>query len=162
MIKRTLVLCSAALCAFAFSACSTVPAGSPAPTPTATAKTVAAIVEPITQGAVPLVLNKNPSYAPALAVLADAIPAAFASGNLDATSIAGTISLLNDRAKLGLNGDAQALIATALTIGVQQYEQQFGVKVAAATDPNVQLILTSFAQGLHDGVATWQTAHKGS
>ena len=137
------------------SGCSTIPGGKP----TATAQTISAIVQPVVTGAVPLVLNKNPGYAPVLLVIGDSIPAAFSTGTLTPESIAGSLALLTVKAKLSLDADAQALIATALSICVQQYQLQYGVQVANATDPNVVLILNSFAQGLRDGVTIWQKSH---
>lgn len=128
--------------------------------PLSTAQTVANIVEPIAQGAVPLVLDKNPGYAAAVSVVADAIPAAFSAGNLSPEAISSAIALIDAKAGLGLTPDVQALIANALSIAVTQYQQQSGLKVAAVTDPGVQLILTSFATGLHNGVTTWQASHR--
>ncbi len=154
--KITLLL-AAALCAFSFSGC----VSSTAPTAIVsvpTAQTIANIVEPIAQGAVPLVLDKNPAYAPAVAVVADAIPAAFSAGNLSADGISSAIHLINIKAALGFTPDVETLIANALSIAVTQYQQQTGIKVAAATDPGIQLILQSFATGLHNGVTTWQAA----
>lgn len=128
--------------------------------PVSTAQTIANIVEPIAQGAVPLVLDKNPGYAAAVSVVADAIPAAFSAGNLSPEAISSALALINEKSGLGLTPDVQALIANALSIAVTQYQQQSGLKVAAVTDPGVQLILTSFATGLHNGVTTWQGSHK--
>lgn len=128
--------------------------------PVTAAQSIANIVEPLAQGAVPLVLGKNPGYAGAIGVVADAIPAAFSAGNLSPEAIGAAIGVINTRAKLGLTDDVQALIANALSIAVTQYQQQAGLKVAAVTDPGVQIILTSFATGLHNGVTSWQVAHK--
>lgn len=127
--------------------------------PVSTAQSVAQIVEPLTQGVVPLVLEKNPSYAPAVSILADAIPAAFSAGNLSAESISAAIGAINAKGGLSLTPEVQTLIANALSIAVVQYEQKAGFTVASATDPGVQLILNSFATGLHNGVATWKASH---
>lgn len=127
--------------------------------PVSTAESIAAIVEPITQGVVPLILNKNPDYAPAVSIVATAIPAAFAAGNLTAENITRAIALINDRARLNLSPDVQTLIANALSIAVTQYQQKAGLSVAAATDPGIQLILTAFATGLSNGVTTWSATH---
>ncbi len=149
----------AALCALLLSACvsSTAPVEIVPPT---TAQTIANIVGPIAQGVTPLVLDKNPTLTPAFAILADAIPAAFATEDLSPESIGAAIHLLNSKGSLGLTPEIETLVSNALSIAITQYQQQYGVKVALATDPGVQLILTSFSTGLHNGVVAWQTAHK--
>lgn len=156
MKKLLLVLSAIALLYVGACVSSTAPKSI---VPVSTAQSIAQIVEPITQGVVPLILNKNPDYAPAVTIVANAIPAAFSAGNLTAENITRAIALINDRARLNLSADVQTLIANALSIAVTQYQQKAGLNVAAATDPGIQLILTSFATGLSNGVAAWSGAH---
>jgi hypothetical protein len=127
--------------------------------PTDWAQVTASIAQPLAQGATPLVLNKNPDYAPALLLFADAIPLAFAVGDLTPESISQSIALLDTKANLQLDADVQSLISTALAIAIQQYQQRAGTTVSNATDPNVKLILSAFAKGIHDGVTAWNTSH---
>lgn len=154
---KTPALLLAMICAIApaFLGCASNPL-----VPVSTAQTAANIVEPITQGIVPLVLDKNPGLAPALSFVADAIPASFSAGNLTAEQIGTAVHLINVRGALGLSASVETLIANGLSIAVTQYQQQAGLKVAAATDPGIQIILNSFSTGLHNGVVTWQAAHK--
>jgi len=125
-------------------------------TPTANVKSIAPFVTQAAQTAVPLVLAKNPSYAPVISSVATAIPAAFAAGNLDANSISNTIVLIGN--KNHMSADAEAILATALLDAVTWYEDTYGVKVAATTDANVEILLNAFALGLQNGVTTWQNS----
>lgn len=166
MLKRILILV-ATLIVIAFSGCV-------APTKDAAGNVVPAvalvridkavfaakIIRPLAQGGSAFFLNKNPSYAPALGLLADALPAALGAGDLSPTGIAATISVLNERKNLGISEDAQALIATLLSTGIGEYQQEYGAEVASLTDPGVALMLQAFAQGLHDGVSGWEASHK--
>lgn len=157
---KTIILALAALCAFVFAGCVSTTDTTPAPfVKQSTADFAAKLIQPIAQGAVPIVLNKNPGYASAVSIVADAIPVAFGSGALTPESISLAIATLNQKAALGLDPDVQALLANALSIAVSQYEQQYGLKVAISTDPGVQTILLAFATGLHAGVTVWKSAH---
>jgi len=159
---RLSTLSLAALCALLLSACVSPSTNGTAPTPVvkqSTADFAASLIQPIAQGAVPLVLNRNPGYAGAVAIVADAIPVILGSGTLTPDSIAAAISALDRKAALGLEPDIQALLANALAIAVSQYQQQFGVKVAVSTDPGVQTILLSFSAGLRDGLTVWKASH---
>jgi len=142
--------------ALSLSGCVSTPAGSPAPTASANVKNIAPFVTSLAQTAVPLVLNKNPKYAPIVSDVAAAIPAAFAAGNLDATSISDALSLIGGKA--GLNAEAQAAISTVLLDAVTWYQANYGVQVASATDPNVQVLLNAFASGLQNGVTLWKNS----
>lgn len=148
----------AALTLLAFAGCATT-------TPVVTmdkAQFAASIIQPLAQGGVPLVLNKNPQYANAVLLLSEALPAALGAGDLSPTGIAGSIALANDKAKLGISPDAQALIANLISIGVGQYQTHYGTAVATATDPGIALMISAFAKGLHDGVTGWQASHPGA
>jgi len=127
-------------------------------TPTANVKAISPYITQAAQTAVPLVLAKNPTYAPVISSVATAIPAAFAAGNLDADSISKTIQIIG--AKYNLSPDTASIIATALLDGVTWYQQTYGVKVASTTDANVEILLNAFALGLQNGVTTWQNSHK--
>ena len=126
------------------------------PKPTVTAKNIAPFVTQLAQSGVPLVLAKNPQYAPIISAVGTAIPAAFATGNMDASSISGTIALIGN--KNGLNAEAQAAISAVLLDAITWYEATYGVQVASATDPNVVILLNAFASGLQNGVVIWQNA----
>jgi hypothetical protein len=148
-------------CLFALAAlagCQTAADGSKSVSP-AVVKTVADIVSPLAQGAVPLVLAKNPDYAPVVGILADAIPVALAVGDLTPENIGGAIALLNTKADLKLSPDVQALIANALSLAVVEYQQYYGVKVVNATNPDVQKILLNFSLGLKNGLAVYKQTH---
>jgi hypothetical protein len=138
------------------SGCVSTPAGSPAPVASTSTKQIAPFVTQLAQSGVPLVLNKNPKYAPVVKVVATAIPAAFAAGNLDATSISNTIALIGQ--KNGLSSEACAAISAALLDGVTWYQATYGVSVANAADPNVVVLLNSFASGLNNGVILWENS----
>jgi len=124
-----------------------------------TAQSIAQFVTPMAQAAVPLVLEKNPSYAPAIDILADSIPVLLGSGNLTPEGITAALNTLNAKASLALSPDAIAFVANGLSIAISQYEATYGLKVSTATDPGVQIILAAFSTGLKNGVATWKTAH---
>lgn len=124
------------------------------------AQFAASIIQPLAQGGVPLVLNKNPDYAPALLLLSESLPAVLGSGDLTPAGIAGSIQLANAKASLGLSPDAQALLANLISIGIGQYQAHYGTTVVAATDPGVLLLIQSFCTGLHDGVTGWQVTHR--
>lgn len=159
---KTLILILAALCAFLVSGCVSPSTNGSAPAPVikqSTADFAASLIQPIAQSAVPLVLNKNPGYAGAVAIVADSIPVILGNGTLTPDSIATAISALDRKAALGLDPDIQALLANALSIALSQYQQQFGVKVAVSTDPGVQTILLAFSAGLRDGLTVWKTSH---
>jgi hypothetical protein len=148
-------LLALSLCATLLTGCvSTSPV-----VPLTTAQTISNIVEPVTASVVPLVLNKNPLYADALGLLADAIPTAFGDASLTPESIAGSLKLLNEKAKLNLSDEVQAVFATAISVSVTQYQERCGVTVSKATDPGVKLLLESFSRGLKDGVTTWKKAN---
>jgi hypothetical protein len=157
-LRKFEIVLLAVLLTIAIAACVS-PSAPKAIVPLEKAQFAASIIQPLAQGGVPLVLNKNPQYAPALLLLSEAIPATFAASDLTPSGIAGSLALLNDRAKLGLNADAQAVVANLISIAVQQYAAHYGTNVAAATDPGIALILSAFSKGLHDGVAGWQTSH---
>lgn len=159
---KNLILTLAALCAFLLSGCVSPSSNGSAPAPIikqSTADFAASLIQPIAQGAVPLVLNKNPGYAGAVSIVADAIPVILGSGALTPDSISAAIAALDRKASLGFDPDIQALLANALSIAVSQYQQQFGVKVAVSTDPGVQTILLAFSAGLRDGVTVWKASH---
>lgn len=157
--RRYLVpLVLATLSLFALAACQSSPDGSKSVSP-AVKKTVEELVAPLAQGAVPLVLAKNPDYEPAIGVLADAIPVALSVGDLTPENVAGAIALLNDRAGLKLSPDAQAILANALSLAVVEYQQQFGAKVVNATNPDVAKILLNFSVGLKNGLAVYRKTH---
>jgi len=124
--------------------------------PTANVKSIAPFVTQVAQTAVPLVLIKNPSYAPVISSVATAIPAAFAVGNLDANSISTTIVLIGN--KNHMSAETESILATALLDAVTWYEQTYGVKIASTTDANVEILLNAFALGLQNGVTTWQNS----
>ena len=138
------------------SGCVISPAGSPAPKANANVKQIAPFVTQLAQSGVPLVLNKNPKYAPVINAVATAIPAAFAAGDLDATSISNTIALIGQ--KNGLSSEACATISAALLDGVTWYQATYGLNVATATDPNVIILLNAFSSGLSNGVILWQNS----
>ena len=119
-------------------------------------KSISPYVTQAAQTAVPLVLAKNRSYAPVISAVATAIPAAFATGNLDANSVSNTIVLLGN--KYHMSAEAESVLATALLDGVTWYEQTYGVQVASTTDANVEVLLNAFALGLQNGVTTWQNS----
>ncbi len=152
---KTASLFLTALCASALSACVSTTTKPLVPVPTASA--IAKFVTPITEEVVPFVLDKNPSLAPVVSTVADGLTVAFGSGNLTPTTIGGTVSKLGK----GLSPDAVSAIASGLSTLVTLYEQQYGVAVANATDPGVQVLLSSFADGLHNGVAVWKASHGG-
>ncbi len=154
---KTASLFLAAIAAFALSACvsTTTPAKPVVSVPTAQA--IAKFVTPVVEEVVPFVLQKNPSYAPMVSTVADGLTVAFGSGNLTPTSIGGTISKLGK----GLSPDAVSAIASGLSTLVTLYEQQYGATVANATDPGVQVLLSSFADGLRNGVSVWSASHGG-
>ena len=138
--------------------CVNVPVGT-TPTVAANVKNIAPFVTQLAQSGVPLVLNKNPKYAPVINAVATAIPAAFAAGDLDATSISNTIALIGQ--KNGLSSEACATISATLLDGVTWYQATYGLNVATATDPNVIILLNAFSSGLSNGVILWQNSqHK--
>lgn len=139
------------LLALSVSGCVTTPNA-----PTANVKNIAPFVTTVAQSAVPLVLAKNPSYAPVISSVATAIPAAFAAGNLDANSISSTIVLIGN--KNHMSPETESVISTALLNAVTWYEATYGVKVASTTDANVEIILNAFALGLQNGVTLWQNS----
>jgi hypothetical protein len=138
------------------SGCVNVPVGTPAPVVNADVKNIAPFVTQLAQTAVPLILNKNKAYAPVIASVATAIPAAFSQGNLDATSISNTVALIGKGN--GLDAVSEAAISTVLLDAVTYYQSAYGVKVASATDPNVVTLLIAFSVGLQNGVTTWQNS----
>ncbi len=129
--------------------------------PVTTAQTAADIVTPLIQGAVPIILNKNPAYAPAIAVVADSLVTVFASGNLSPTSIGAAIKLLNTKANLGLDVEVQTLLASVIASSVQVYKQRMGTQVVTATDPGIQILIQGLATGLRNGVDTWGAVRAG-
>lgn len=141
------------LLVLSLSGCISVPAGSPTPVASANVKNIAPFVTQLAQSGVLLVLNKNPKYAPVISAVASAIPTAFNTGTLDATSISNTISLIGE--KNGLSSEACATISAALLDGVTWYESTYGANIANATDPNVVVLLNAFASGLQNGVTLW-------
>jgi hypothetical protein len=138
------------------SGCVISPSDSSAPKVNANVKQIAPFVTQLAQSGVPLVLNKNPKYAPIIKAVATAIPAAFAAGDLDATSISNTIALIGQ--KNGLSSEACATISAALLDGVTWYQTTYGLSVATATDPNVIILLNAFSSGLSNGVILWQNS----
>lgn len=128
----------------------------PAPTVSANVKQIAPFVTQLAQTGVPLVLNKNPQYASVINSVATAIPAAFAIGNLDATSISNTIALIGQ--KNGLSVESEAAISAVLLDAVTWYQATYGISVANATDPNVVVLLNAFASGLQNGVVIWKNS----
>jgi len=141
------------LLALSVSGCVSTPAGSPAPVASANVKNIAPFVTQLAQSGIPLVLNKNPKYAPVISAFASAVPAAFATGSLDATSISNTVALIGE--KNGLSSEACATISAALLDAVTWYQATYGVQVANATDPNVVILLNAFSSGLTNGVTLW-------
>jgi hypothetical protein len=125
-------------------------------TATANVKQIAPFVTSLAQTAVPLVLNKNPQYAPIISIVATAIPTAFGTGNLDATSISQALGLIGGKA--GLNSEAQAAISVILLDAVTWYQTNYSTTTASATDPNVQVLLNAFASGLQNGVILWKNS----
>lgn len=157
MKTRILASFLAALCALAVSAC--VSTTNPKPVVSQpTADAIAKFVTPVTQEVVPFVLEKNPTYAPVLSTVADGLTVAFGTGQLTPTTIGGAVGKLGK----GLPPDAVSAIASGLSTLVTIYEQQYGLQVASATDPGVQTLLKAFADGLHNGVAVWTSAHPAS
>lgn len=144
------------LLALSVSGCITTPAGSPAPVASANVNAIAPFITQLAQSGVPLVLNKNPKYAPVVSAVASAIPAAFATGTLDATSISNTITLIGE--KNGLSSEACSMLSAGLLDGVTWYQANYGAKTASATDPNVVVLLNAFASGLQNGVTLWQNS----
>lgn len=153
-MKKILILASLAMAGL--SGCVSTSSTAPAPTVAANVNKIAPFITQAAQTAVPLILNKNPQYASVVASVATAIPAAFASGNLDATSISQAITLIGTKA--GLNSEVQTAIAAALLDGVTWYQSTYGAQVASATDPNVKTLLVAFATGVSNGVTLWQQA----
>ena len=141
------------LLVLSLTGCVTTPAGSPAPVASANVKNIAPFVTQLAQSGIPLVLNKNPKYAPVISAFASAVPAAFATGSLDATSISNTVALIGE--KNGLNSEACAAISAVLLDAVTWYQATYGVQLANATDPNVVILLNAFSSGLTNGVTLW-------
>jgi len=138
------------------SGCVTLPANSPPPAVKPTVAQIAPFVTQLAQTGVPLILNKNPKYAPIISSVATAIPAAFAAGNLDATSISATIAIIGQ--KNGLTSEEDGIISAALLDAVTWYQATYSAGVVNATDPNVKTLLLAFATGLNNGVITWSNS----
>ena len=152
MKTRLPLLClSLSLCGCVSTQSGTAPA-----TAAADVAKIAPFVTQLVQSGVPLVLDKNPQYAPVVGAVATAVPAAFTSGTLDAKSISGTIAILG--ARYNLTPEVQSAISMALLDAVTWYQSTYGAKVASATDPNVQTLLTAFAAGLNNGLTVWQNS----
>ena len=154
-MKKLLIALAAAVLLIT-AACVSSPTAGTTPTASADVTKIAPFVTSLAQTAVPLVLNKNPAYAPVIASVAAAIPAAFGTGNLDAVSISQAIAIIGG--KSGLSSDAQTAISAVLLDAATWYQSTYGVKVASATDPNVQVLLNAFAVGLANGVTLWEKA----
>ena len=152
-MKHLPLLCLLSL--LLLSGCVGVPVGT-TPTVAANVKNIAPFVTQLAQSGVPLVLNKNPKYAPVISSIATAIPAAFVAGNLDSDSISLTIALIGQ--KNGLSSDSEAVISAVLLDAVTWYQATYGVQVANATDPNVVVLLNAFASGLQNGVTLWSNS----
>jgi len=150
-MKRLLLL----LPLLTLSGCVSFPVGTK-PTVSNQVKNVAPFVTQLAQTAVPLILNKNKSYAPVISVVATAIPAAFSTGNLDANSISATVALIGK--SNGLSSEVESAISVALLDAVTYYQSSYGTQVASATDPNVIALLQAFSIGLQNGVTTWQNS----
>lgn len=144
------------LAALLVTGCVSTPAGSPAPVASADVAKISPFITSLAQTAVPLVLNKHKEYAPVVASVAAAIPAAFTAGNLDAMSISEAVALIGSKA--GLDSETESVISAVLLNGVTWYQQTYGQQVALATDPNVKALLAAFATGLSNGVTLWENS----
>lgn len=126
--------------------------------PLSNAQFAANIIQPIVEGVVPLVLNKNPDLAPAFDSVANALPFALGDTELTPANIATTIAALNPHGTL--TPEVQSLLASTLSIIVLEYQQKYGPVKMTGADPNVALMLHAFSNGLHNGVTVWQASHK--
>ncbi len=157
-MKTKLVSILAALCALAFSGCTSTPTGTvtKAPSP---AEFAAAVIEPLATGTVPIVLAKNPQLAGAIEGVANLIPVVLGGAQLTPEGITAALTSLNAQGALGMTPEVVTLLATTLSVALLEYQRAYGVTVALNTDPNVQLIANAFANGLRNGVAVWRAAH---
>jgi hypothetical protein len=145
-IQKILIL--SALCALSvplFTACTTT-----APTAAATVsdkvtRIVAQVPNDVQLVLVP-VLQKNPRYAPDVALLGATLPTLLQNGPIDAGSIAGALaSIPNLTAE-----ETKDLIyvQVGLPAALQLYSAISGKDVVLYTDPNVAAIVNAFCAGL--------------
>lgn len=147
-MHRSLLTLAAALCALAFSGCTSSPQSTSSPDMAIAATRIA------TSQLVMPVLANNPEYEPALIALAAGIEGAIV---LDQGVTPESVRALVDAvgAKFALDEKTRVIAAGAILDFYDLYADTYKPGVVSATDPTLLKYLTAFRDGVQIGIARY-------